>query len=290
MSDRAWFYASGDQQHGPYPETQLRELIARGTVTADTLVWTEGMVNWQKAREIPDLLPGASGPPALPHAGGPLTTGGTPIAQPLSAEFGIWALFGRALLYLIGLLLVIPLPWVVTGIYRWLVAHLRVPQRPDAAFTGNPGDIWYVFVILALCTYAGVSQVSYLQYALIPIEAFLSWVVVRWFVVNVSPDGHQRPLTFTGSAWAYMGWYFLSLLSFITIIGWAWVLTAWLRWMCRNVDGMRREITFNASGWQMLWRTLLFSVATVLIIPIPWALRWYVSWNVSQVTLVERTA
>jgi GYF domain 2 len=49
MSNRAWFYASGGQQHGPYPEVQLREFIARGTVTPDTLVWTEGMVNWQRA-------------------------------------------------------------------------------------------------------------------------------------------------------------------------------------------------------------------------------------------------
>jgi hypothetical protein len=289
MSNRAWFYASEGQQHGPYPEVQLREFIARGTVTADTLVWTEGMVNWQKAGEIPGLLSGDAGPPALSQAGGPLMDGGALIAQPLSAEFGVWALFGRALLYLIGLLLVIPLPWVVTSIYRWLVAHLRVPQRPDAAFTGNPGDIWYVFVILALCGYAGLSRVQYIGLILFPIEAVLSWMVVRWFVANVSPDGQQRPLTFAGSIWVYVGWYLLSFISFITIIGWAWVLTAWLRWMCRNVDGTRREITFNASGWQMLWRTLLFSVAIVLIIPIPWALRWYVRWNVSQVALVERT-
>jgi hypothetical protein len=290
MSNRAWFYASEGQQHGPYPEVQLREFIARGAVTADTLVWSEGMANWQRAGEIPGLISGDIGPPALLRAGASVMNGGTLIAQPLSAEFGVWALFGRALLYLIGLLLVIPLPWVVTSIYRWLVAHLRVPQRPDAAFTGNPGDIWYVFVVLALCGYAGLSRVQYIGLILFPIEAVLSWMVVRWFVANVSPDGQQRPLTFTGSIWTYVGWYLLSFISFITIIGWAWALTAWLRWMCRNVDGTRREITFNASGWQMLWRTLLFSVAMVLIIPIPWALSWYVRWNVSQVALVERTA
>ena len=44
------------QQQGPFPEIQLRELIARGTVTADTLVWTEGMAGWQKAGEIPGLM------------------------------------------------------------------------------------------------------------------------------------------------------------------------------------------------------------------------------------------
>ena len=43
MSNRNWFYASEGQQKGPLPEAQLRDLITRGMVGADTLVWTEGM-------------------------------------------------------------------------------------------------------------------------------------------------------------------------------------------------------------------------------------------------------
>src|SRR5450432_2606224 len=131
MPNRAWFYASGGQQHGPYPEVQLREFIARGTVTADTLVWTEGMVNWQKAGEIPGLLSGDFGLPAAPQAGGAPTTGVGVNAQPVSADFGIWALLGWSLLYGIGSLLVIPAPWLATGFYRWFVTHLRVPQWPN---------------------------------------------------------------------------------------------------------------------------------------------------------------
>ena len=71
MADRSWFYAADGQQQGPFPETQLRDLIARGAVTADTLVWTEGMSGWQRAGEIPGLVPGGSGPPVVPQAGGP---------------------------------------------------------------------------------------------------------------------------------------------------------------------------------------------------------------------------
>ena len=56
MSNRSWFYASNGQQQGPYPEAQLRDLIARGTVRADTLVWSEGMAGWEKAGTIPDLM------------------------------------------------------------------------------------------------------------------------------------------------------------------------------------------------------------------------------------------
>ena len=66
-----WFYASNGQQQGPFPEAQLRDLITRGTVRADTLVWTEGMSGWQRAGDIPGLVPGGSGPPSIPQPGGP---------------------------------------------------------------------------------------------------------------------------------------------------------------------------------------------------------------------------
>jgi uncharacterized protein DUF4339 len=262
MRERSWFYASEGQQQGPYPEAQLRKFIADATVTAETLVWTEGMAGWQKAGEIPGLLSGDPG--ALPS--------GLATSQPLAVDFSIWALFGRSLLLSIGTLLVIPSPWTATSFYRWFVEHLRVPQRPDLGFAGKPGDIWYVFIIQALCAYAGVSDERYLALLVIPLQGFLSWIVVRWIAVNLSSEGRQLPLTFAGSPWVYVGWYLLLYVSVITIIGWAWVITAWMRWICRNIAGTRRAIVFNGSGWQVLWRTALFAFVAAFIIPIPWAL------------------
>jgi len=106
----------------------------------------------------------------------------------------------------------------------------------------------------------------------------------------MSSDGSQLPLSFHGNPWTYVGWYLLLHITAITIIGWAWVITAWMRWMCRNIAGIRRNIVFNASGWQVLWRTMVFAFGCILIIPIPWVLGWYTRWYVSQFALVERTA
>lgn len=287
MADRSWFFASRGQQQGPYPEAQLREFIANGKVTAETLVWTEGMANWQRAGDIPGLLAGV--PPASPHSGVPLATGGAPGRQSLWADFSIWALLGRGLVLSIGTLLVIPAPWVATSFYGWFLQRLRVPQRPDLQFTGKPGDIWYVFVIQGLCAFAGFSNDWYPGLIAVPLEGFLSWMVVRWVAANISSEGRQLPLTFAGSPWTYIGWYLLLYVSVITIIGWAWVITAWMRWICRNVAGTRRQIAFDASGWQMLWRTLAFGFAALFIIPIPWVLGWYTRWYVSQFALAERT-
>ena len=290
MSNRSWFFASRGQQQGPYPEAQLRTFIATGTVTAETLVWSEGMAGWQKAGEIPGLFSPSSGPPALSQPGGPLVSAGGYSGGPLSIDVGTWSLFGRSLLFVIGELLVVPAPWTATGFYRWMASRLHVPGRPNLGFTGQVGDIWYVFVLLGLCAYSGFSGYSYIQLILLPVQAFLSWMVIRWLAANLSSNGERLPIEFEGSALGYIGWYLLMTISVITIIGWAWVTTAWMRWICRNVGGTHREAVFNATGWEVLWRTVLFAIGCSFLIPIPWVLRWYTRWYVSQFALVERAA
>jgi GYF domain 2 len=292
MSDRSWFFASQGQQQGPYPEAQLHDLIAKGIVTAATLVWSEGMADWQKAGDIPGLFSGVSGPPSVPHAQrAPAAAGRAGEGEgSLSIDLELWPLLGRSIVFFIGLLLIVPAPWVATNFYRWMVARIDVPGRPNLTFTGEVGDIWYVFVAIGLITDLGFIGIPYLQYLLIPVQAVLSWMTVRWICANLSSNGQPLQISFGGSALGYVGWQLLLMLSAITIIGWAWVIVAWVRWICRNVDGTRREIVFNATGLETLWRTFVFAIGCGFLIPIPWVLRWYTKWYVSQFELVERAA
>src|SRR5258708_28516766 len=125
MSNGSWFFASQGKQQGPYPEAQLHEFIANGTVTAETLVWTEGMAGWQKAGNIPGLLSGTSGPPVVPGAGAVLGSG-APAGGSLSVHFGIWDFIWRTLVLFIGLLLVIPVPWVIVMVLQMdRIVHAR---------------------------------------------------------------------------------------------------------------------------------------------------------------------
>ncbi|MGB8397667.1 DUF4339 domain-containing protein [Bradyrhizobium sp.] len=290
MSNRSWFYASEGQQKGPFPEGQLRDLITRGAVRADTLVWTEGMAGWQKAGDIPGLVPGGSRPPVISQSDGLPASAGGYAGGPLSIDVDLWPLLGRCLLFVIGLMLVIPAPWTATSFYRWMASRIHVPGRPNFAFTGEVGDIWYVFVAMGLLSYAGLSDSYIVQLVAIPVQAFLSWMSIRWIAGNLASNGQRLPIAFDGSALGYIGWFVLLYISFITIIGWAWVTTAWMRWNFRNIVGTQREVIFNASGLDVLWRTIAFSFGCLLIIPIPWLLRWYISWYVSQIALVNRTA
>src|ERR1700756_3220571 len=123
MSNRNWFYADRGQQQGPFPEAQLRDLVARGVIRADTLVWTEGMSGWQKAAGIPGLLGAAAArPPSIPGrspAAGyaPMTGGGS---GSLSVDFDILEFVIRYLVFLVGALFIVPLPWVLVSNLKWI--------------------------------------------------------------------------------------------------------------------------------------------------------------------------
>ncbi len=60
-----WYYASNGQQLGPVDDTQLDALVAAGTVTPDSLVWREGMANWQPLSEARPVAGSAAVPPSL---------------------------------------------------------------------------------------------------------------------------------------------------------------------------------------------------------------------------------
>lgn len=48
-----YYIAKNNEKDGPYTETEL----SAQHITGDTLVWAEGMENWQEARTIPALAP-----------------------------------------------------------------------------------------------------------------------------------------------------------------------------------------------------------------------------------------
>ena len=290
MAERTWFFASEGKQQGPYPDQQFRKLITQGVIVAETLIWTDGMADWQRAGDVPGLISSAAPPPTMPGSFGAAAVTRAPAGGPVLAEYSTFGLFGRALLFVVGTLLLIPAPWVGTIFYRYLVENARVPQRPNLGFTGQPFDLWYVFVLMGLISYASFTDILWLPIILIPVNAFLAWMVLRWVVGNIASDGQKLPVQFEGSALGYVGWFVLLYVSMITIIGWAWVTTAWMRWIARNVTGSRREVVFNGSGLEVLWRTIVTVLACALIIPIPWMLRWIARWYISQSELVQREA
>jgi len=47
-----WYYAINGQQMGPVDEARIKELLANGTISESTLVWTNGMSTWQPLAQV----------------------------------------------------------------------------------------------------------------------------------------------------------------------------------------------------------------------------------------------
>jgi hypothetical protein len=62
-----WFAAINGQQAGPFDSGTLQTMIQQNKITKQTLIWRQGMPNWQAAIEVPEVA-GAfnQAPPPIP--------------------------------------------------------------------------------------------------------------------------------------------------------------------------------------------------------------------------------
>lgn len=90
-----WYYAKDDNQHGPVDEHQLRQLVERGELQGDDLIWREGMEDWRPASELDQIAEGdvQGGQPPRPSPGsgdgesaGPRSTPPAPPPKPSLGE------------------------------------------------------------------------------------------------------------------------------------------------------------------------------------------------------------
>ena len=47
-----WHYGQGEEQHGPVPLEELKQLVASGQVQPTDMVWNADMPDWLPARDV----------------------------------------------------------------------------------------------------------------------------------------------------------------------------------------------------------------------------------------------
>ena len=65
-----WFYADGSQKRGPFSEADFQNLFQTGVIRNESLIWREGMANWESYSKVmaaagTNLDPSAAPPPLL---------------------------------------------------------------------------------------------------------------------------------------------------------------------------------------------------------------------------------
>lgn len=165
--------------------------------------------------------------------------------------YGLW---GYVLM-----MLIIPYGWGVSAWTGWYIRSLGFSDGRTATFSGRGSQIWGYFILIFVLGFllGWIPIIGNVIYLLLAMRIQLA--VIRWFFSEIRLSTGQSP-RFTGEYWPLFGWYLLWSLSFITIIGWAWVAAAGLRSVCRKVQLQEEHLEFNGAGLDILWRAIVVLV------------------------------
>ncbi|WP_374545757.1 DUF4339 domain-containing protein [Rhodoblastus sp.] len=280
----AWNYYFKDRsgaQNGPVTLEELSALAQSGRIAPDCLVWAEG--GEPKPAGQHPALAGLFVGRAAAGAGG---------AGPLEPGFPVWGLFWRSIVFIFGMALIIPAPWVGLWFYRFIADHVALPGGARLRLESSIGESWWLFAGLGVAEMIGPAFADSggrgaAQIVSLALSIWLTVRLIDWFCRSLRAERGGLSLFFEGGALAYFGWIVLFSLSIFTIIGWAWALKYMIRWLCAKVSGTH-AFEFVGTGLDLLWRILLLTLAFAFVLPIPWALRWFIEWYVSQIVVAPR--
>jgi hypothetical protein len=291
MADAYYYVDESGQQQGPVAADEIVGLIRRGAARAETLTWTAGMSDWARADSVPVFASAFAAPPpplrptaaaAAPSAAGSLT-----------GAFPAWGLLWRGVVMTLGILFILPAPWAGVWFYKWFAGKVLLPGGRPLRLQAQVGEVWWLFAGLGLVQWIGPTLNGALDVtwggALSSIFGIVfGWALVRWFCAHIETEGGATKIAFAGDLLPYVGWSLLIGIAFFTIIGWAWALKHFLRWICAKIEGAPR-FAFNGGGFAILWRGLVVAVFSMFVIPIPWLLKWYGNWIISQFSAEPET-
>lgn len=194
--------------------------------------------------------------------------------------------------------LIIPAAWGTVPLYVWYFRNVRVSDGTEVSFSGQPGEIWILFAVAMFLGYlpqfgnmAGEGRtdavVFILTLLLMPLTAAVGLAILRWAVGHIRLQNGPE-LIFTGSYGGYLGWTALLFLSWFTIIGWAWAMTAFTRWTCGNIEAEDLIVSFEGAGLDLLWRGVLALILSLPVVTIPWVILWLLCWFVRNTYLYRR--
>jgi hypothetical protein len=148
-----WYYAEGTQQLGPVSEADFQQLVASGKITDATLVWREGMAQWQPYGQVRAASP--PGTATLLPAGGPGPSF-TPAFTPLNDDAGARAARDRVNGPAIGLIATAVIGFVVAaGALLQAMLGTAIAMPPDVPpefrkfLEGMTGALGFVNAIFA---------------------------------------------------------------------------------------------------------------------------------------------
>jgi len=150
-----WYYAQGDRKVGPISEAELKALAATGKLSADDLVWKDGMADWQPAGRLKGLPFKHGSPPPIPGGNGQSRYTAGDVVGDLTDRVGFLDLKFQqfATPHLIGVVFTLALVVLTVCFLGGVVYTLWTFPVIKAAFTIVGLMIFYGFLAVCLRVY-----------------------------------------------------------------------------------------------------------------------------------------
>lgn len=209
-------------------------------------------------------------------------------------------------LIIISSLLIIPMAWAIAATNRWVVRSVSVDGKPaNATFNGKGTEIWPYFIGISLLSsiiyltpaLAGILPREYhyigqsvmllsfvLFFLLLPLTIYWGFVILKWSVRSIQAEKGLSP-SFEGNYVSFISYYIGTILAYVSVIGWAWVIASFLRWICRGIQVKGYNIRFTGKGHQILGVYLAFSLGSLFIITIPFLTVWIYKWHMEKIEI-----
>ena len=220
----SWYFVDNEEKVGPFEDAEFHELVSRGRIADDTLVWQKGMREWEPYENVMVIKIAVQIPEAAPENGGEFSPESllAPLSEDTSDQWDTRAVPGApgALHYAsFGSRLMARMidSFIVGAIFAVLTVGMAVVIGSMASGDPEAGQGAAVVVVLLVNVMAFVFPIVYSAFFVARSGATPGKMAMGLKVVR--PNGYDVS---TGQAW---GRAFADLLSQITMgIGYLLVL------------------------------------------------------------------
>ncbi len=111
-SEALWYYMHGTQRLGPVPTSTMAGMVRTGALPLSTMVWRDGMSDWQMLSAVPEFTGVAGGPNAVVNI----------LRDPREVALGLT--MPGLIIFIVLLLMCLPLCWL-----PWVIDDLHVKKN-----------------------------------------------------------------------------------------------------------------------------------------------------------------
>ncbi len=153
---KQWYYAYNNQQQGPISEPDLANLLVSRQLASNTMLWSEGMANWQMAQDLNEFRHLFAAPPPPPLTPSPPPYSPPPAYQQLPPSYTDSQTDGKSNASGKIIMILFPIIGAIIGFIASLPNALKHAKEDNLASTeGQVSMVTYIIISTVIAAAVG---------------------------------------------------------------------------------------------------------------------------------------